>query len=88
MTKKEAEAQFGTAEVMDPCSYKKASPLVYYQHKSLMCDLFQVCKFLLGLGTGTKDFSFEHLYDLFHLASGVESQRKRDDPPSPNESTT
>ena len=71
MTKEEAEAKFGTAEVMDPSSYKKASPLIYYQHKSLMCDLFQVCKFLLGLGTGTKDFSFDNLYTLFYLATGV-----------------
>jgi aldehyde:ferredoxin oxidoreductase len=36
-----------------------------------MCDLFQVCKFLLGLGTGTKDFSFDNLYTLFYLATGV-----------------
>jgi len=71
MTKEEAEAKFGTAEVMDPSSYKKASPLIFYQHKSLMCDLFQVCKFLLGLGTGTKDFSFDNLYTLFYLATGV-----------------
>ena len=71
MTKEEAEAKFGTAEVMDPSSYKKANPLVYYQHKSLMCDLFQVCKFLLGLGTGTKDFSFDNLYTFFYLATGV-----------------
>jgi aldehyde:ferredoxin oxidoreductase len=71
MTKEEAEAKFGTADVMDPSSYKKASPLIYYQHKSLMCDLFQVCKFLLGLGTGTKDFSFDNLYTLFYLATGV-----------------
>ncbi len=71
MTKEEAEVKFGTAEVMDPSSYNKASPLIYYQHKSLMCDLFQVCKFLLGLGTGTKDFSFDNLYTLFYLATGV-----------------
>ena len=77
MTREEAEAQFGTAEVMDPSSYRKASPLVYYQHKSLMCDLFQVCKFLLGLGTGTKDFSFDDLYRLYHLACGVETDEKK-----------
>ena len=71
MTKEEAEVKFGTAEVMDPSSYNKAAPLIYYQHKSLMCDLFQVCKFLLGLGTGTKDFSFDNLYTLFSLATGV-----------------
>ncbi|MBP1722054.1 MAG: Aldehyde ferredoxin oxidoreductase [Deltaproteobacteria bacterium] len=68
MTKEQAEATFGTAEVMDPASYKKASALIYYQHRSLMCDLFQVCKFLLGLGTGTKDFSYDNLYSLFYLA--------------------
>ena len=77
MTKEEAEAKFGTAEVMDPGSYRKASPLIYYQHKSLMCDLFQVCKFLLGLGTGTKDFSFDDLYELYHLACGVETDEKK-----------
>jgi len=76
MTKEEAEAKFGTAEVMEPTSYKKAGPLIYYQHKSLMCDLFQVCKFLLGLGTGTKDFSFDNLYTLFHLATGVKANEK------------
>lgn len=71
MTKEEAEVKFGTAEVTDPSSYRKAGALIYYQHKSLMCDLFQVCKFLLGLGTGTKDFSFDNLYRLFYLATGV-----------------
>ena len=76
MTKEEAEKQFGTAEVMDPSSYRKASPLMYYQHKSLMCDLFQVCKFLLGLGTGTKDFSFDHLYTLFYLATGTKASEQ------------
>jgi aldehyde:ferredoxin oxidoreductase len=76
MTKEQAEATFGTAEVMDPASYKKASALIYYQHRSLMCDLFQVCKFLLGLGTGTKDFSYDNLYSLFYLATGVKSDEK------------
>jgi aldehyde:ferredoxin oxidoreductase len=76
MTKEQAEATFGTAEVMDPASYKKANALIYYQHRSLMCDLFQVCKFLLGLGTGTKDFSYDNLYSLFYLATGVQSDEK------------
>ncbi len=76
MTKEQAEATFGTAEVMDPSSYKKANALIYYQHRSLMCDLFQVCKFLLGLGTGTKDFSYDNLYSLFYLATGVQSDDK------------
>ena len=76
MTKEQAVETFGTAEVLDPLSYKKANALIYYQHRALMCDLFQVCKFLLGLGTGTKDFSYNDLYSLFYHATGVLSDER------------
>ncbi len=73
----EAEALFGTREVTEPTSYKKARPLIYYQHKAYIPDLFQICKFILGLGTGTKDFSYNDLYDLFRLATGVQADEKQ-----------
>jgi aldehyde:ferredoxin oxidoreductase len=76
MSREQAEATFGTAEVMDPLSYNKANALIYFQHRALLCDLFQVCKFLLGLGTGTKDFSYNDLGQLFYRATGVPGDEK------------
>jgi len=71
MTPQQAEAQFGTVEVMEPLSYCKAAPLIFYQHMALIPDLFEVCRFILGLGTGTKDFSYNDLFLLFERATGV-----------------
>jgi aldehyde:ferredoxin oxidoreductase len=76
MTAEEAKAKFGSADVMQSTSYKKAAPLIYYQHKSLICDLFQICKFIMGLGTGTQDFSFDDLNNLFQLATGMQTGEK------------
>ena len=39
-------------------------------------DLFELCRFLLGLGTGTKDFKYSDLYQLYYLATGVHCDEK------------
>jgi aldehyde:ferredoxin oxidoreductase len=77
VTPEEAKALFGTLEVREPTSYKKAAPLIYYQHKSIIPDLFQICKFILGLGTGTKDFSYDDLFKLYSLATGIDTDEKQ-----------
>ena len=71
MTPEQAVERFGTAEVLNPLSYNKAAPIIYYQHVSMVPDLFELCRFLLGLGTGTKDFKYSDLYQLYYLATGM-----------------
>lgn len=76
MTPEEAEAQFGTSEVLDPLSYKKAAPLIYYQHLFVLPDLFEICRFIFRLGTGTKAFSYNNLFDLYSYATGIKTNEK------------
>ena len=76
MTPEQAIEKFGTAEVLNPLSYNKAAPIIYYQHVSMVPDLFELCRFLLGLGTGTKDFKYSDLYQLYYLATGVHCDEK------------
>jgi aldehyde:ferredoxin oxidoreductase len=71
MTPEEAEAKFGTREVLQFNSYKKAAPLIYYQHVSLIPDLLEMCRFLFGLGAGTKTFSYDNLLELYEYATGI-----------------
>ena len=71
MTPEQADAKFGSAEVLNPVSYNKAGPLIYYQNISILPDLFELCRFLLGLGTGTKEFKYDHLAELYYFASGI-----------------
>ncbi len=76
MTPEKAEEKFGTKEVIEPLSYNKAAALIYYQNMAVVPDLFEVCKFILGLGTGTKDFSYSDLFELNRLATGIELDEK------------
>lgn len=76
MTAEEAEAQFGTSEVMDPNSYKKAAPLIYYQHLYLIPDLFEICRFTFRLGGGSEAFSYDNLYDLYRYATGIKTDQE------------
>jgi aldehyde:ferredoxin oxidoreductase len=71
MSPEAAARLFGSIDVTEPLSYCKASPLIYYQHMALVPDLFEVCRFVLGLGTGTKDFSYDDLFMLFERAAGI-----------------
>jgi aldehyde:ferredoxin oxidoreductase len=66
----EAESQFGTTEVLDPLSYNKAGAAVFYQHHFLFTDLFEICRF--SVRAGSKDFSFDDVFKLYSLATGVE----------------
>jgi len=76
MAPEEAEARFGTREVLDPKSYKKAAPMIYYQHVYLVPDLFEICRFLMGQGTGTKSFSYDDLFTLYLYATGINTDEK------------
>jgi aldehyde:ferredoxin oxidoreductase len=76
MTPEQAEERFGTKEVLNANSYKKAAPLIYYQHLYILRDLFETCTFLLGLGTGTRDFTYDDLYKLYSLATGIKADEE------------
>ena len=76
MTSEEAEAKFGNREVLEFGSYKKAAALIYYQHVSLIPDLLEICRFLFGLGAGTKTFSYNNLLELYACATGIQNDEK------------
>jgi aldehyde:ferredoxin oxidoreductase len=70
MSPEQAEQKFGTADALELTSYNKAAATIYYQHLALLPDLFEICRFLFGMGQGTKTFSFDDLYELYRLATG------------------
>ncbi len=76
MTPEEAKAQFGTSEVLEPTSYKKAAPLIYYQHLFLLPDLFEICRFIFRLGGGSETFSYNNLFALYSYATGIKTDEK------------
>jgi aldehyde:ferredoxin oxidoreductase len=76
MTPEEAQERFGTEDVLKATSYNKAAALVYYQHLYIVPDLFEVCRFLFGLGQGTESFSYKDLFELYSLATGIEVDEK------------
>jgi aldehyde:ferredoxin oxidoreductase len=76
MTPEEAKAQFGTSEVLEPGSYKKAAPLIYYQHLFLLPDLFEICRFIFTLGGGSETFSYNNLFALYSYATGIKTDEK------------
>jgi aldehyde:ferredoxin oxidoreductase len=76
MTPEEAEVKFGTREVTVPTSYKKAAPLIYYQHLSLIPDFFEICRFIFRLGGGSDAFSYDNLFDLYAYATGIRIDEK------------
>jgi aldehyde:ferredoxin oxidoreductase len=76
ITPEEAEAKYGTREVLEPSSYNKAAPVIYYQNLFVIPDLFEVCRFLFGSGKGTKAFSFKELFALYAYATGAETDDK------------
>jgi aldehyde:ferredoxin oxidoreductase len=74
MTPEEAQEKYGTAEVLDPVSYNKASAVIQFQHQFVLPDLFEVCRF--SVRAGSKDFSFGELFKLYSLATGIETDEK------------
>jgi aldehyde:ferredoxin oxidoreductase len=75
MTAEEARAQFGTADVLDPLSYKKASAEILYQHLFVVLDLLEICRF--SARTDSYDFSYSDLCELFSLATGFQTDEKQ-----------
>jgi len=76
MTPEEAEARFGTTEVLQPGSYKKAAALIYYQHLHLLPDLFEICRFLVRARPGAGGFSLNNLLALYSYATGIKADEK------------
>jgi aldehyde:ferredoxin oxidoreductase len=77
MKPEEAEALFGSREVMEPGSYKKGAATIYFQNFYVIKDLFEICTFLVGLGKGTSAFSHDDLFELYRLATGIETDEEK-----------
>jgi aldehyde:ferredoxin oxidoreductase len=76
MSPEQAKEKFGTEKAVEINSYDKASAAIYYQHLALLPDLFEICRFIFGLGAGTKSFSYENLTELYTLATGITADEK------------
>ena len=76
MSPEQAKEKFGTEKAIEINSYEKASATIYYQHLALLPDLFEICRFIFGLGAGTKSFSYDNLTELYTLATGVNADEK------------
>jgi len=71
MKPEDAEARFGTADVLDPISYNKAAAEIYFQNLYNVVDMMEVCRF--AVRAESKDFSFKDLCRLYSLATGFET---------------
>jgi len=76
MSAEQAKEKFGTEKAVKINSYEKASAVIYYQHLALLPDLFEICRFIFGLGAGTKSFSYDNLTEIYTLATGVNADEK------------
>jgi aldehyde:ferredoxin oxidoreductase len=70
MKPEEAERIFGSKDVLNPTSYKKASAAIYYQHLAALMDVLEICRFAMGLAA--RDLSFDELFKLVTFATGME----------------
>ncbi|MCX8043142.1 MAG: aldehyde ferredoxin oxidoreductase family protein [Desulfobacterota bacterium] len=66
----EARERFGTADVLDPLSYNKASAAVFCQDMYTIADCLEVCKFITahnGHGITMQDMA-----DMLHAVTGMQ----------------
>lgn len=73
MGPEEAEARFGSKEVLSHNSYKKGAVVVHYQHESIIMDMLEYCRFAKF---APKIVSPQVLFSLYSLATGVEMDEK------------
>lgn len=73
MTPEEAVEKFGTADVLDPLSYNKASAEILYQHQFTITDLMAVCRF--AAREDSPDYAYEDLCRLYSLATGIPTDK-------------
>ena len=73
MDPKEAEARFGSEEVLSPTSYKKGSLVIHTEHEKVVKDMLEVCVFVKYI---PKVFTLQTLYSLYSLATGIEVDEK------------
>jgi aldehyde:ferredoxin oxidoreductase len=67
----EAQQRFGSARILEPDSYEKAGPVVYFQDIYTLADSLQICKFTTshnGHGINIQDMA-----DLYAAATGHEA---------------
>jgi aldehyde:ferredoxin oxidoreductase len=70
----EAEKRFGTAQILEPDSYQKASPVVYFQDIYTLADALQICKMTTshnGHGINIQDMA-----DLYTSVTGVDADEE------------
>jgi aldehyde:ferredoxin oxidoreductase len=74
MEPEEAEAKFGSREVLSHTSYKKGAAAIYYQYESLLMDMLEICRFAIRFCP--KAVTFQNLFSLYSFATGVEVDEK------------
>ena len=74
MTPEEAIEKFGTADVLEPTSYNKASAEIIYQHLFTITDLMEVCRF--AARADSPDYSYENLCKLYSYATGFDTDEE------------
>jgi aldehyde:ferredoxin oxidoreductase len=70
----EAAERFGSVNVLEPGSYDKALPVIYFQDIYTLADVLQICKFTTshnGHGINIKDMA-----DLYSAVTGVVADEK------------
>ena len=69
MTEDEAEAKYGTKDVLSNTSYNKGALAIDCQHEKLVLDLLEICIFVKFI---PEIFTRETLFSLYSLATGIE----------------
>jgi aldehyde:ferredoxin oxidoreductase len=70
----EAVRRFGTADVLDPHSYNKASPTVFFQDVYTLADTLQICKF--NTARNGHGINIQDMADMYTAATGVNADEK------------
>lgn len=70
MSDEEAEARFGSKDVLSHNSYKKGAALMHYQHESIIMDMLEYCRFVKF---APKIANSENFCSLYSYATGIEA---------------
>jgi len=68
----EAEEKFGTADVLMPLSYNKATAANYSQDMYTVSDCLEVCKFITAHGSDAFGITLQDMRDMLHAVTGLD----------------
>lgn len=68
----EAEEKFGTADVLIPESYNKATAANYSQDMYTVSDCLEVCKFITAHGSDAFGITLQDMRDMLHAVTGLD----------------